>query len=424
MNTRTTGTRVGVTDRLDVLAQFASPQFRDDPVPLLRWLRENEPVHRTTKGFYLISTYADASWLSDNSRDLVLRPERDRMIAELPAAVRHKSMEVMLGSMVMSNPPEHTRLRRSISRDFTPRRVDGLRGQIAHVAGQTLDSIAGQLSDGAIVDLHHAWSLPLTLQVMSELLGVPDSDRGWLGSLIIDISDGTASGDEAKLAVADKRTATLADYFESLVVQKRASPSDDLVTAVAKRYRPDGPFVDSDLFGILWLLWLAGFESSATMLDHGALTMMNRPDDVHWLRGGYQKSLAFADEVLRHCVVQLFTPIPRIAAQDLEISGVRIPAGSDLRPLVAAANRDPERFPDPDRFDPARDNAVEAFTFGQGLHRCLGAFLARAELAIGLSLLDTRFPALVAAGALVMDPKIVTTRMTRSFPVGLERQSS
>src|SRR5262249_41782112 len=160
-----------------------------------------------------------------------------------------------------------------ISRDFTPRRVDGLRDQIAHVAGWTLDSIAEQLSDGAIVDLHHAWSLPMTVQVMSELLGVPDSDRGLLASLIIHISDGMASGDEAKMAVADERTAALAEYFESLVVQKRASSSDDLVTAVANLYQPDVPFVDSDLFGILWLLWLAGFESSATMLDHGALTM-------------------------------------------------------------------------------------------------------------------------------------------------------
>lgn len=410
-----------MTDQLDVLAQFASPQFRNDPVPLLRWLRENDPVYRTTKGFYLISRWADVSWLSDNSQDLILRPERDRMTTEFPVAVRHKSMQVMLSSMVMSNPPEHTRLRRSIGRDFTPRRVDGLRDQIAHVAGRTLDTIAEQLSDGAIVDLHHAWSLPMTAQVISELLGVPESDRGWLGPLIRDISDAMASGDETKMTVADERTAALAEYFESLVAQKLASPSEDLLTAVACHYQPDVPFVDSDLFGILWLLWLAGFESSATMLDHGALTMVSLPGHMHWLRGGYEKSLAFADEVLRHCVVELFTPIPRIAAQGLEISGVSIPAGSDLRPLVASANRDPEKFPDPDRFDPSRDNAVEAFTFGQGLHRCLGAFLARAELAIGLSMLHARFPALAAAGELAMDPEIVTTRMTRFFPVVLER---
>jgi cytochrome P450 family 114 len=258
--------------------------------------------------------------------------------------------------------------------------------------------------------------------VISELLGVPEPDRGWLCSLIRDISDAMASGDETRMAVADECTAALADYFEDLVRQKQASPPDDLIAAAAVRYQQDGPFIDSDLFGILWLLWLAGFESSASMLDHGAQTMMNGPDHVHWLRGGYEKSLAFADEVLRHCVVELFTPIPRIAARDIEISGVPVPAGSDLRPLVAAANRDPEKFPDPDRFDPSRDNAVEAFTFGQGLHRCLGAFLARAELAIGLSRLNARFPALVAAGELVMDPEIVTTRMTRSFPVALERQ--
>lgn len=405
-----------VTDRPDVLAEFASPEFRDDPVPFLHRLRENDPVHLTGDGFYLVSRYSDVLWLSDHSRDLVLRPGCARKTT-------HRSMNALLGSMVMSNPPQHTRLRKLVSRDFTARRVHDLRDRITLIADRALDAIAEPLFDGAPVDLHHQWSLPMTAQVMSELLGVPEADRGWLTGAVIDISDGIAAADEARLTKADERTAQLAEYFEQLVTLKLQAPQEDLISAWARVLdRSDGDFAGSELFSVLWLLWLAGFESSASMIDHGALTLMNQPGHTHWLRGGHGEYLAFADEVLRHCVVQLFTPIPRIAAVELEIAGVRIPVGADLRPVVAAANRDPRQFPDPDRFDPARGNAVTGFAFGQGLHRCVGALLARTELAVGLSRLHARFPTLVQCGELVMDPSIVSTRMTRSFPVELGRR--
>jgi cytochrome P450 family 114 len=407
----------------DVLEQFASPDFQADPVPFLRWLRDNEPVHRTSKGFYLVSRYADVLWLSDNSRELVRRPERDRMAEQFPSAQRHRSMVVLLDSLVMRNPPEHTRLRRLVSRDFTPRRVDGLQERIGQICDRVLDSIVEPLLDGETIDLHHAWSIPFSLQVLSELLGVPEADRAWLAATVIHISDGIASGDENLMTVSDEKTAQLAGYFQELIAQRRRQPGDDLVSALANGLGPgEDRLADDQLFSLLWLLWLAGFESSASMIDHGVQVLLNQPGQSYWLRGGYPESLAFADEVLRYCVVQLFTPIPRIAAQDLEIAGVPIPAGSDLRPVVAAANRDPAMFPDPDRFDPSRENAVAGFAFGQGMHRCVGAFLARAELAIGLSRIHSRFPALAAAGDLVLDKDIVTTRMTRAFPVALRGQ--
>lgn len=402
-----------VTNRPGVLTTFASREFRRDPVPFLHWLREHEPVHRTEHGFYLVSRYADVLWLSNSSRDLFRRPGVRRRCGS--------ALDVLRGSMVMSNPPSHTRVRRMVSRDFTARRVDGLRDRITRIADRALDVIAEPLSDGEPVDLHHSWSLPMTAEVMSELLGVPAPDRAWLTGVVIDISDGVASGDAARLARADEQTARLAGYFEDLVALRLRVPQDDLVSAWARTFDRAGDFASSELFGVLWLLWLAGFESSASMIDHGALTLLRQPGQARWLRGGHEESLGFADEVLRHCVVQLFTPIPRITTEEVAIAGVRIPAGSDVRPVVAAANRDPRRFADPDRFDPTRGNAFSGFAFGQGPHRCVGAQLARTELAIGLSRLHARFPALVAAGELVMDPAIVSTRMTRSFPVALER---
>ncbi|QUQ65530.1 cytochrome P450 [Kutzneria sp. CA-103260] len=405
-----------VTTEPDVLTVFSSAEFRADPVPTLHWLLDEQPVHRTRKGFYLISRYSDVDQLSGH--DLVHRPDRARLSEQFPAAQRHRSMRVLLDSMVMANPPEHTRLRRLIGRAFTPHRVDGLRARIGAITDEVLAQIAEPLLDGESVDLHHCWAEPVTLQVLSELLGVPESDRRWLAATVLHISDGIASADEQRMVLADEQTELLDVYFRDLAARKRRQPADDLISALVGT--PDEP-APGDLFGVLWLLWLAGFESSASMMDHGALALFDHPDQASRLDGDHQAGLAFADEVLRHSVVELFTPIPRIAARDLVLSGVDIPAGADLRPMIAAANRDPRMFPDPDRFDPARGNAVAGFAFGQGLHRCVGAFLARAELAIGLARLRRRFPTLGAAGELALVDDIVSTRMTRAFPVALSQ---
>jgi cytochrome P450 len=398
---------------LDVLTTFASTEFRADPAPFLRRLREERPVHRTAKGFYLISRYSDVRSLSDNGVDLVRRPDRAAMAEQFPAAERHRSMNVLLDSMVMANPPEHTRLRRLTARAFTPQRVDDLRARIGAICDEALDQIEERLLAGESADLHHCWSEPVTLQVLSEMLGVPESDRRWLAATVLHISDGIASADEKLMTVADEQTELLDTYFRDLAAQKRRKPGDDLISVLATSAGP------GELFGLLWLLWLAGFESSASMMDHAVLAMFDHPDQAGWLSGDYGAGLAFADEVLRHSVVELFTPIPRIATRDLVLGGVDIPAGSDLRPVIAAANRDPEMFPDPDRFDPARTNATAGFAFGHGPHRCVGAFLARAELAVCLPRLRRRFPCLAAAGELEWVPDIVTTRMTRAFPVAL-----
>jgi cytochrome P450 len=405
---------------VDVLAHFATPEFRRDPAPFLRWLREEAPVHRTAQGFYLVSRFADVAWMSGAGRDVVLRPSRERMDEQLPGARRHRALATLLDSLVMSNPPDHARLRRYIGAAFTPQRVDRLRQRIAEVCERRLDQIEAPLRDGESVDLHHEWSLPVSLQVIAELLGVPEEDVSWLGPGVRQISDGISSATDELLDIADQRTEELEEYFDRLVVERRRKPGDDLISALAVETDGAADITGRELFELLWLLWLAGFESSASMLDQSVIALFEHPDQARWLRAGYQEAVAFADEVLRYNVVELFTPIARITARDIELSGVTVPAGSDLRPVIAAANRDPEQFPDPDRFDAGRDNAVSGFSFGQGIHRCVGAFLARAEMAVGTSLLGKRFPNLAPAGEPTFKDEIVTTRMTVSFPVTLE----
>src|SRR5262245_30029385 len=154
---------------MDVLAEFAAPDFRRDPYPFLRWLRENEPVHRTSVGFYLVSTYADAALVQRETGDLFRGPDKSRLAQQYAAALRHPSMAFRLDAMLLKDPPEHTRLRRLVAREFTPKRVSALVDRIATLCDELLDAIDEPLRDGAVVDLHATLAKPLTLNVIAEL---------------------------------------------------------------------------------------------------------------------------------------------------------------------------------------------------------------------------------------------------------------
>jgi cytochrome P450 len=201
-------------------------------------------------------------------------------------------------------------------------------------------------------------------------------------------------------------------YFRELLDDRRRSPRDDLITAlVAAHDEMDHPD-DRLILGLLWVLWMTGFDSSAAGLDRGLQAMLDHPDQLHWLRGGDEQAAAFVEEVLRYDSVILFTPIPRIAARDIEFGDRVLPAGAMARMVIAAANRDPSVFPDPDRFDPSRDNKP-TLSMGYGPYYCNGAALVRAEMSIVLTMIHERFPDLVAAGDPVWTEAIGTANGIR-----------
>ncbi len=377
---------------MDVLAQFASPDFRRDPYPFLKWLRDNESVHRTSRGFYLVSRHADAVAVQHGTGTVFRSPDRDRLAEQLPSALEHPSMTFRLDAMLLKNPPEHTRLRRAVARAFTPKRVAGLHERISELCEDRLDAVAGPLHDGAVVDLHAELSSALTVRVIGELVGVPESDHGWLAPVVTDFVAALGGMSESMLATADEHTELLRKYFHELIAERRRTPRPDLLSALVAT---DGErLTDDEVVSMLLTLWIAGFETTAAGIDHGVLALIDHPDQRGWLT---RDAAAFTGEVLRYSGPGLFTPVPRIATTSVELSGITLPAGSDVRPVFAAANRDPAVFADPDRFDPARDTSA-SLAFGHGIHHCLGAFLGRAEIRIALTGLHTRFPALALGG--------------------------
>lgn len=393
------------TTTADALTRLASPEAARDPYPVLARLREEEPVHRTGAGFWLVSRHADARALL--SGDALRAPE------QLPAAGGHASLAMRLDTMLLKDGTEHARLRRLVARDFTPRRVEGLRARMTEICDRLLDGVDAELRDGGESDLHRSLSVPFTLQVFSELLGVPEPDRAELASCVQDIVAAFGSGRPDQLAVADARTEHLTAYFRDLAATRASDPRDDLVSALVRAHDDDPDrLAERELLATLWALWIVGFETTAGALDHGVLALLAHPE--------LPLDDAFVAEVLRWSGPALFSSIPRIAVRDLELEGGTIPAGGDVRIAFAAANRDPRAFPDPDRFAPGR-TADTALGLGHGIHYCLGAFLARAELAVVLPRVRARFPDLTAAREPDWNPAVIM-HAPATLPVGIGRR--
>lgn len=409
-------------ESVDILSQLAQPETRRNPYPFLHWLREHDPVHRTRAGFYLLSRHADVQWVLENTGSVFRGPDRERH----PEALRHRSRMLFLNSIAMKDPPEHTRLRALLNRGLTPHHVWGLRERIAQISDRLLDAITEPLRDGETVDLHSSVSIPLTTGVFVELIGVPVADSAWLASLVADIypaamplpQDGVVSYDEM-LAKADECTAELESYFLELFAQRRRAPGEDLISAlVAKRDDDLDQLGDDELISMLWILWVAGVETSAGGVDQCLRAMLIHPDQHGWLHGDLGQVTAFAGEALRCYGSSLFAGISRVATRDVEFDGGTIPAGSDVRPSLAAANRDPAVFPNPDRFDPSRDLDA-ALSFGHGMRSCPATSLSLAELTVSLPRIHARFPSLVSAGEPSWHER-VATRLLRRLPAALD----
>jgi cytochrome P450 family 114 len=403
---------------VDALAEFTTPAFRSNPWPFLRTLRDEHPVHRSRPGFYLVSRYADVLWVLQNTGGILRSPDQEYWTERMPDSLRHRSVRLLINSLPALNPPVHTRLRRLVARDFTPRRVERLRATIAEITDRVLDRLEPRLRAGQTVDLHADFSKPVTLNMFGELLGVPEADRAEIDDNLFEITTGLIVRTEEMLTRSDTYSERLEDYFRKLIAQRRKTPGADLLSALAREHAADPDrLTDDELIAMLWILWLAGFENSAAAMDHGARVLIEHPDQSGWLTAGHAEALAFVDEVLRYRGPLVFVATPRIATREVTLAGITLPEGTELRVVTAAANRDPAVFADPDRFDPGRDNSASV-ALSHGIHHCLGAFFARTELAVALSRLHTRFPSLVLAGEPAWRDE-PNAYMMRDLPVAL-----
>ncbi|WP_345606811.1 cytochrome P450 [Pseudonocardia adelaidensis] len=399
---------------------MAAPELRGNPYPLLRWLRENEPVHRTEAGFFLISRHADVQWALSRTGDALVVPDREEMARQFPAAGDHAAIGTALEIFGAMLRPGYAALRRMMSRDLARSRVARVGESILVKGAQLIDGMAERLHDGEAVDFHQEVSRPLTLAVFAELFGIDEVERDCVATDVLATACALEAVSTEALEAADAASERVESYFRLLIADRRRSPRDDLMTALVAAHDEDvDRRGDRLILGLLWVLWLTGFDSSAAGLDRGMQAILDHPDQLHWLRGDDQQAAAFVEEVLRYDSVILLTPIPRIAARDIEFGDRMLPAGAMARMVIAAANRDPSVFPDPDRFDPSRDNRP-TLSMGYGPYYCNGAALVRAEMSIVLTMIHDRFPDLVAAGEPVWTEAIGTANGIRGldrFPI-------
>jgi cytochrome P450 len=288
--------------------------------------------------------------------------------------------------LLFSDPPTHTRLRKLVSRAFTPKRIKDLEPRIREFAALLLDRVAKNRSFEVMADL----AVPLPVMVIAEMLGVPPEDYGqfkkWSDG-IIEI-DNTMPGAPLPASVGQSFQA-LRQFFIGEVAKRRQKPGPDLVSALVAAHDENDALTEEELIAFAILLLLAGNETTTNLIGNGTLALMRNADQLAELRGDRSLLPRAIEEMLRYDPPAQSTV--RLVKEDAVINGVEIKANAAVFVVLAAANRDPEQFPNPDKFDVARD-PNDHLSFGNGIHYCLGAALARLEGAIAFGAMLERFP--------------------------------
>lgn len=372
-----------------IMNALMTPAGQADPYPLYAQARQAGPVLAIADGWFLVSGYAAASQ--------VLRDPGFGLPDPAESGPGDGALSSLSRSILRANPPDHPRMRSLISQVFTPRRVSALRPAIENAVDALLSQLAEAGAGRRPVDFMDQFAFQLPVTVICELLGVPAADRDQFRPLAADLTEALElTADSSTSSPAATAARELAGYFTALISARRTVPRDDLIGAlVAARDAGDGRLSDEELLANLIVLLVAGFETTTNLLGNGLAILFDHPDIAAGLRRGTLEMPGFVEEVLRYdAPVQVVTRIAR--GGNLTAGGLPIPQGSQVIVLIGAANRDPERYPDPDRFDPAR-SAIKPLSFGAGPHICIGNALARLEAAVAFPRLLTRFPALSAA---------------------------
>jgi cytochrome P450 len=393
-----------------------APEIRSDPYPLYRRMREEAPIYWRPDGSPMFTRYDDCiTILRDHERfsnDGSNSKYADNIADDAP--MRGTMFESLNARpMLFSDPPDHTRIRGLVNKAFTPKRVDQLRGRMETIVDELLDEVEGAGS----MDIIERVAYPLPVIMIAELLGVPASDRELLKSWseplgrTIDPMDNIDA--EFFNEIAGAGIAFIA-YFAQLINERRQSPRDDLLSALIAAEESGDKLTQEEVIVNLILLLIAGHETTTNLIGNGMLALLRHPDEMAELRADPTMIKTAVEELLRYdSPVQLDA---RTALEDVEIGGVVIPKKEQPVLLLAAANRDPAQFPDPDRLDLRRaPNAHIAFS--SGIHFCVGASLARAEGQVAINAMLRRMPKLALADANPPYKENVTLRGLATLPV-------
>jgi cytochrome P450 len=376
-----------------ILLQLFKPKSPDDPYPLYHELRALAPLHRSALGVSFATRFDDCAHIL-----------RD------PTFVKFPVLGIRSTSMLSANPPEHTRLRGLVSKAFTARTVEALRPGIERRVKSLLDAVDSQTA----VDFMTSVGFPLPISVIGELLGVPPEDRAQFHGLVRDstanLEFGATPDDRAR---ADRARAIIDAYFVELFAERRARPVDDLISALIGARDAGDRLSEDELLSTVVLIFAAGFETTTNLLGNGVAALLAHPHLWPRLRQHPDLVTAFVEETLRYdASIQVQG---RQATVDVELSGTAVAAGEAVTTFLGAANRDPARFDQPDRFDVDRPNN-QHLSFGRGIHFCIGASLARLEAHLAFRALLERFGRIEAAGPPQRRPGL-TFRGFTSLPV-------
>ena len=385
-------TQTPVVPAEKLFAQVLNPASRANPYPLYARLRQ-APVSVQDDGTYVVSTYREISLLLHDPRI-----GSDERKCAHPAGALTGTAEATTPSLIFTDPPEHTQLRRLVMHQFTPQRIAGMQEQIEQVVNALLDARKQQHQ----FDLVQDFAYPLPVTIICRLLGVPREDeprfRGWSSALVRTL-DPIESLSEAEVQQAEQSRTQMREYMQHLSATRRAHPQDDLFSGLVAGDDPDGRLSEPDLLATMQLLLIAGHETTVNLITNSMLALLRHPEVFDRLRRNPQLSIPTVEEVLRYDPPVQFRT--RTTLTDVPIAGVTIPRGASAVLLLAAGSRDPARFVDPARFWPEREDN-EHLGFGSGDHYCIGAPLARREAVTALKALARR----LQAPRLVTDPPL------------------
>jgi cytochrome P450 len=382
---------VGTTTHSGLDDELTSLEFFSDPYSTYRRLRAEDSVHWCEPWRqWVITRFDDVLAVNRDPVRFSSAGWERKFIAELPPDLqRLPHMRRHYGTKVvsMTDPPEHTRLRRLVVRSFTPRVLEVLRPGIQSLVLEHLDRVEGRPTMDAIAD----FAYPLPAIVIGRLLGAPDDARDLFMRWSKDIVDfvGTGHADAERALRNEETLREFRAFLEPIIRDRRDNPRDDLMSILASPNEDGERLSDDELVSTCIVFLFAGHETTANLIGNGLLALLKHPDQLALLLEQPELAASAVEEFLRYD-----SPVQRnrrIASVDVELGGRQIRQGDSVMVFMGSANRDPDKFPDPDALDITRA-PNQHMAFGHGIHFCVGAALSRIEAPIAIAALLERFP--------------------------------
>ena len=350
-----------------VKVNIASSQFKANPFPFYARLRTEAPVYRTKlpdqRNAWLVTRYEDVVALLKDDRF-----SKDRIMAQTQPWMP-SMFKPLMRNMLDLDAPDHTRLRGLVHKVFTPRLIENLRQRIQDLTDELLNRVQNQ----GRMDLIHDYALQIPTTIIAEMLGVPVKDRlrfhRWSSAGV------SSSASRFGILKAIPYLMAFVRYVRSLVKARRVKPEDDLISALARAEEAGDQLSEDELLAMIVLLLVAGHETTVNLIGNGALALLEHPDQLNRLYNDPTLIKSGIEELLRHNG-PLETATERYPREDTSVAGVKIPRGELVFAVLASANRDEQQFEHADRLDLGREPNPHV-AFGQGVHYCLGAPLAR-----------------------------------------------